>query len=149
MIVATPRVAAGVVFLDGRSRVLMVRPTYKHYWDLPGGYVEPGESPRRAAARELQEELGLTIPVGRMLAVDWAPSESEGDKLLFLFEGTQLPDTTEIHFTDGEIDEVRYVDIADLEHVTIDRLARRIRSAAHATEPQYLERGESLTAPKP
>lgn len=149
MVVATPRVAAGVVFVDDRSRVLMVRPTYKNYWDLPGGYVEPGESPRAAAVRELREELGLATTVGRMLAVDWAPSDAEGDKLLFLFEGAQLPDEHAIRFADGEIGEVRYVELHELERFTIDRLARRIRSAVQAAGPEYLERGEPVTATKP
>jgi 8-oxo-dGTP diphosphatase len=68
-----------------------LRTKYKDYWDIPGGYVEPGESPHDAARREVREELGIDVPVGRMLAVDWAPSDKEGDKLLFLFEGPASP----------------------------------------------------------
>jgi mutator protein MutT len=30
-------------------------------WDLPGGHVEPGESPDAALVRELREELGIAI----------------------------------------------------------------------------------------
>ena len=42
---ATPRVGAGVLFRDGAGRVLLVKPTYKNGWEIPGGYVERGESP--------------------------------------------------------------------------------------------------------
>ena len=56
---ATPRVAAGALFFDDAGRVLLVHPTYKDTWDIPGGYVERGESPAAACRRELQEELGL------------------------------------------------------------------------------------------
>jgi 8-oxo-dGTP diphosphatase len=42
---ATPRVAAGVLFRDAVGRVLLVKPTYKDGWEIPGGYVEVGESP--------------------------------------------------------------------------------------------------------
>lgn len=141
---ATPRVAAGVIFTDDASRVLMLRPTYKDHWDIPGGYVEVGESPQAAAVREVREELGIDVALGRMLAVDWAPSSSEGDKILFLFEGPDLPHGTELKFQDGEISEARFVALEDLGSYTIDRLARRIRSAVEASSPEYLEHGEAV-----
>jgi hypothetical protein len=40
-----PYVAAGVLFFDAAGRILLVQPTYKDYWDIPGGYVETGETP--------------------------------------------------------------------------------------------------------
>src|SRR3954462_11446631 len=87
---ARPRVAAGVLVHDAQGRVLMVRPTYKDGWDIPGGYVEPDESPTAAAQREFQEELGVPRGPGRLLVVDWAPHPDEGDKLLFIFDGGPL-----------------------------------------------------------
>ncbi|WP_230511641.1 NUDIX domain-containing protein [Salinispora arenicola] len=53
--VATPRVAAGALFLNNEGHVLLVHPSYKKHWDIPGGYVEPGESPRAACIREVEE----------------------------------------------------------------------------------------------
>src|ERR671927_1608745 len=87
---ARPRVAAGMLVHDDQGRVLMVRPTYKDGWDIPGGYVEPDESPTDAARRELREELGVDRDPGRLLVVDWAPHPQEGDKLLFVFDGGVL-----------------------------------------------------------
>jgi 8-oxo-dGTP diphosphatase len=52
---ATPRMAAGIAIRDPGGRILLVRPTYKDGWDIPGGYVEPGESPAEACRRELKE----------------------------------------------------------------------------------------------
>jgi 8-oxo-dGTP diphosphatase len=51
---------------DG-NRVLLChrsasRRWYPNVWDLPGGHVEDGESPRTALVRELREELGITVP---------------------------------------------------------------------------------------
>jgi 8-oxo-dGTP diphosphatase len=66
---ATPRVAAGVLFRDAVGRVLLVKPTYKDGWEIPGGYVEAGESPRAAAAREVKEELGLAVHLTEMLVL--------------------------------------------------------------------------------
>ncbi|MEH0931114.1 NUDIX hydrolase [Micromonospora sp. CPCC 205558] len=143
---ATPRVAAGALFFDADGRVLLVKPSYKDHWDIPGGYVEPGESPRAACKREIGEELGLTVPLGPMLVVDWAPADNEGDKLLFVFDGGILTPEQErsIRFGDGELTEWRYVDIDALDHYGPTRLARRLHTAATArsrTKAIYAEHG--------
>jgi 8-oxo-dGTP diphosphatase len=70
------RMGAAVCFRDDAGRVLLVEPTYKSEWLLPGGAVEAGESPYEAAAREVDEELGLTVRPGRLLLVDWFPPRS-------------------------------------------------------------------------
>lgn len=84
---ARPRMAAGALFFDEADRVLLVEPSNKDYLDVPGGYVEEGESPRQACVREVQEELGIAPHIGRLLVVDWAPNPGEGDKVLYLFDG--------------------------------------------------------------
>ncbi|QDY11883.1 NUDIX hydrolase [Micromonospora sp. HM134] len=144
--VATPRVAAGALFFDAEGRVLLVRPSYKDHWDIPGGYVEPGESPRTACIREIAEELSLTVEVGRMLIVDWAPTATEGDKLLFVFDAGSLSTRQEqaIRFADGELTEWRYVRPQDLEGYSPARLARRIQtaiSARNGAPAAYAEHG--------
>jgi 8-oxo-dGTP pyrophosphatase MutT (NUDIX family) len=53
------RAVATMLFIDRSGRVLVVKPTYKPGWELPGGSVEDGESPATAATREVDEELGL------------------------------------------------------------------------------------------
>jgi ADP-ribose pyrophosphatase YjhB (NUDIX family) len=144
---AQPRVAAGALFTDDQGRVLMVRPTYKDYWDIPGGYVEPGESPRAACQRELKEELGLALPVGRLLVVDWAPHPAEGEKVLFIFAGGGLrpEDTGDLVLQQDEIAEARFVSLDEVPELTIERLAVRISSATRVlTSHQgdaYLEFG--------
>jgi 8-oxo-dGTP diphosphatase len=128
---ATPRVATGVLYFDGPDRVMLVNPTYKDLWDIPGGYLQPGETPTSALRRELQEELGTELPVGRLLTVDWAPSEREGDKLLWVFDGV-------------EIGEYAFHDRDSLNTLLIPRLARRLHAAIDARakgETVYLEHG--------
>lgn len=41
-----------------RGEVVMVYDRFRGHWELPGGLLEPGESPRQAAVRELHEESG-------------------------------------------------------------------------------------------
>ncbi|MGH3900596.1 MAG: NUDIX domain-containing protein [Pseudonocardiaceae bacterium] len=53
--------------------------------------VEANESPRAAAVRELAEELGLTVPLGRVLAIECAPPHgSWDDQVVFVFDGATL-----------------------------------------------------------
>ncbi|MFI7316991.1 NUDIX domain-containing protein [Streptomyces venezuelae] len=40
------------------GKVLMVFDRFRQSWELPGGMIEPGETPRQAAVRELMEETG-------------------------------------------------------------------------------------------
>ncbi len=140
--------AAGALFVDEQDRVMLVRPTYKPYWDLPGGYVELGESPLQACIREVSEELGLRVEITNLLTVDWAPHPDEGDKVLFVFDGGQLEaeQLAAIVFHDGEIGEYAFVSDSQLDDLTIPRLARRIRATIQARQRRqlaYLELGSS------
>jgi ADP-ribose pyrophosphatase YjhB (NUDIX family) len=145
--IATPRVAAGAMFLDAAGRVLLVKPAYKRGWDIPGGYVTPGESPLAACRRELAEELGRTWPVQpQPLVVDWAPAANEGDKILFVFDGGVLPDDAleSATFADGEIGDARLVEPKEFDDYLPDRLTRRLRLALQAREQHrtiYAEHG--------
>lgn len=82
-----PKVAVGVaVFHDGR--LLLVRRTMdpgRGKWSLPGGYLDLGEDPREAAAREALEEAGVVVTVGAVIDV-FANPVSEGGAVFVLFE---------------------------------------------------------------
>lgn len=150
---ARPRVAAGALFLDTEHRILLVKPKYKDGWDLPGGYVEPDESPRNACTREIREELGIHIQLGRLLTIDWAPSETDGDKLLFIFGVGQVPpiELGRLSLQAAELSYAGYHQASELDDLMPARLARRIHAALAAHRDgttAYLEHGYHPGAPQ-
>ncbi|MFN7918551.1 MAG: NUDIX hydrolase [Bryobacteraceae bacterium] len=55
--------SAVIMPVDARGRILLVRqyrlPVRRYMWELPGGVLDPGESPLKSARRELEEETGF------------------------------------------------------------------------------------------
>jgi 8-oxo-dGTP pyrophosphatase MutT (NUDIX family) len=113
---ANRKIGAGALFRTADGRVLLVNPTYKPPWEIPGGIVEEGESPRVCCARELEEELGWTGDVGRLLVVDWLPDlGGRGDRILFVFDGGIVEDEDAflagVRLPPDELSECRFVDL--------------------------------------
>ncbi|WP_326594542.1 NUDIX hydrolase [Streptomyces sp. NBC_01803] len=84
------RASAGAVFFNHQGDILLVNPTYKPYWNLPGGQVDCGESPRNACSREVREELGIEPEIGLLLTVSWTGRAGQEDRIYFVFEGGEL-----------------------------------------------------------
>lgn len=138
--------AAGALFLDDRGRVLLVEPTYKPNWEIPGGVIEVGETPSEACRREVEEELGLRREPGRLLVVDWAPRDRE-DRILFVFDGGTITEPRQIRLQQEELRSYEFVPPSEAERRLIPRLARRVAEALRARESgetRYLEHGRSL-----
>ncbi|SMD27426.1 NUDIX domain-containing protein [Kibdelosporangium aridum] len=132
---ARKRIAAKVVIRDGLGRVLLVNPTYKDYWDLPGGMVESNESPSKGAEREILEEVGIVVTIGRVLLTVWiGPHGPWDDQILFVFDGAAL--------TPQQLADLRVVDpeISEFGFFQPDEAARQLR-------PDMAERlGQALDA---
>ncbi|MDQ3762662.1 MAG: NUDIX hydrolase [Actinomycetota bacterium] len=111
------RMAAGVLFRDVHGRVLLVEPSYKPNWEIPGGAVEANESPWATATRELAEELEWDQPLGRLLVVDYVrPQDSRPEGVVFVFDGGVLDETDVLGmvFPDAEILSVAFHTLAEV-----------------------------------
>jgi 8-oxo-dGTP diphosphatase len=104
--------AAGLI-RDNAGRVLVVKPNYRDHWTLPGGICEFGEPPHAGCAREVAELLGLQLPVGRMLAVDWQlPQDIYGRQarpaIFFVFDCGVLRSLSGVRLQKEELDDCRF-----------------------------------------
>ena len=57
--------------LNKRTAIKRVKlNVYPHFWDIPGGSVEPGETPQEGARREAVEEIGVEISLEKIIHED-------------------------------------------------------------------------------
>lgn len=84
-------VAAAIRDAQGRLLLQQALPGKRHAmpWEFPGGKVESGENPRLALAREVHEELGLTLDPAAMRPLGFADEAGAGTRpaiVLFLYD---------------------------------------------------------------
>ena len=137
--------AAGAVLRAADDRIVIVEPTYVDHWNLPGGELEPGESPRVACAREVREELGLDLPIGRLVCVDHIRSR---DAFRFLFDGGRVADDflEQCVLPADELRSARFATIDEAAPLLHPQSAARLRHCLAAMDSTlYLEDGEPCT----
>lgn len=104
------RIAASVLLTDPAGAMLIVEPTYKEGWEIPGGAVEDGESPRAGAAREVAEELGIARTPGALLVVDHVPADGRRTEgLIVVFDGGQVDDPATLVLARDELRSYAFV----------------------------------------
>ncbi|MDO4784872.1 MAG: NUDIX hydrolase, partial [Propionibacteriaceae bacterium] len=117
--------------------------TYKRDWELPGGVIEPGESPREGLIREIAEELGIHLAAGAPALVDWMPQYlGWSDAIEFIFDLGTLEESQHRKMRpDAEIRAFHWVEPTDVgDHVTElsrRRIALLLRGYRGHTEAGY------------
>src|SRR5438105_533352 len=106
------RFGVGVAALirDDQGRILVVHRTYSREepWALPGGWLEGSEGVERTLERELEEETGLRVKVGPVLAIERA-----GFALVVLLRA-ELLDGASGFRASPEVSEVAWVEPAEI-----------------------------------
>lgn len=146
------RMGAGMLITDETGNVLLVDPTYKPGWEIPGGVVEADESPLAGARREVLEELGLDREPGDLLCVDWTPARpGHSESLTWIFEGgTLLPgEIPDIRLQDVELGAFDFVPPHDLTTRLGERRGGRMLAAVRARIERRTLYTESGALPGP
>ena len=142
------RMASGALFFDEENKLLIVKPTYRDYWLIPGGVIDKDESPLDCCVREVKEELGLdfTREDFQFLGVDYKEkTEQSTESLQFIFYGGFLSreQIANIVFPRDELSEIRFEIIEKALPLFHKRMARRVESALRfiGKNGVYLENG--------
>lgn len=142
------RLIAHALVTDEAGRVLLCETSFKPDWELPGGIVEPTESPREACEREMVEEMEYAPAVGRVLVVDWLRPYKGWEDALELVFATEVVTEADLPLfvADGvEIRALHWVAPDELDAVMTPFGAARARSAVAALASGvtlYTEGGE-------
>lgn len=132
------------------EKCLLVKPTYKPGWDLPGGMVEANEPPHDAAMRELKEELGLAVTLRDVLIIDWvSPHGPWDDQISFVFDAGTLSEdqAAGIRPHDDELSEVAFLSPERACELLGSRLRDRFQAALKALadgHPRYLHDARAI-----
>jgi len=145
-----PRVpaSAGALLRDDGGRVLILKPTYKSGWTVPGGQIEEdGESPWEGCRREVAEETGLDVTSGRLACVDFLhpkPGRPGGIRFLFDCGVVDAARRSTLVLQADEISEARWAGPDEAVHLLSGPVGRRVAQALAASGTVYLETGRPV-----
>jgi 8-oxo-dGTP diphosphatase len=141
-------VSAGALIFDGAGRLLILKPTYKTGWTIPGGVMEAdGETPWEACRREVREECGIEVHRGRLACMDFRrPRAGRAGGVRFLFDCGQVGDQAlaGIVVQPEEVSEYRLASVADALNLLRGPIRRRVRAATGSRRLVYLEDGRPV-----
>ncbi|HTQ94536.1 MAG TPA: NUDIX hydrolase [Streptosporangiaceae bacterium] len=141
-------VSAGALIFDREGRLLILKPTYKSGWTIPGGIMEAdGESPWEACRREVREETGIEVGRGRLAAMDFRrPRPGRPGGIRFLFDCGKVSDAAlaDLKLQPEEISESRLVPLPDALTLLRGPIRRRVKAATQGRAPVYLEDGHPV-----
>jgi len=141
-------VSAGALIFDQAGRLLILKPTYKSGWTIPGGIMEAdGETPWEACQREVAEECGLDIATGRLACMDFRrPRPGKPGGIRYLFDCGALSDASlaGIVIQPEEVSEYQLAELGTALTLLRKPIRRRVRAATHRRRPCYLEDGRPV-----
>jgi RimJ/RimL family protein N-acetyltransferase/8-oxo-dGTP pyrophosphatase MutT (NUDIX family) len=143
----TKRVIAQGLILNSANEILLCELTYKQEWDLPGGVVDPHESPAQAVVREIREEMQVEVLPKSLVAVNWLPPwRGWDDAMLFVFDLGVDDDVIALaRLEPRELRALHWCSLDRVERRAAPYVTRMLRRLAQRTEgTAYLEDGSDV-----
>lgn len=141
-------VSAGALIFDSGGRLLILKPTYKSGWTIPGGVMEAdGETPWQACRREVREECGIELTGGRLACMDFRtprPGRTGGIRFLFDCGTVSAERLAAIVLQPEEIAAHRLAPLAEALDLLRRPIRRRVRAATRRAGLVYLEDGRPV-----
>lgn len=126
--------SVSVIVEDHTGSILMVRHHHNDWWVLPGGMIEPNETPQQTAIREAKEETGYDISLREIYDVFGGPEfqiqYTNGDRVGYVMivfkasieSGKPKADNIEIH-------EVKFIDPKEIETINKGKWVHTVLSS--------------------
>lgn len=118
-------IGAVVLIFNQNHQLLIVKPSYKDGWSVPGGGVNIDETPMIAALRETKEEVNLDLENITLVCVEYTTKKGiKPETLQFIFYGGELEESeiSKIMLNKNEHSDFRFVDISEAISLFSERL---------------------------
>ena len=142
-------VSAGALIFDRAGRLLILKPTYKTGWTIPGGVMEAdGETPWDACRREVREECGIEVGGGRLACMDFRrPRPGRPGGIRYLFDCGEVSDEAlaGVVVQAEEVSEFRLAALPSALDLLRGPIRRRVRAATRGNGLIYLEDGRPVS----
>lgn len=143
-------ISAGILLFNDKRELLILKPTYREGYLIPGGGIEKNESPKEGLKREIREEIGLDLEIGEILCFNYYPNNEmdfDNAEIQLIFYGGVLSqnEINSIVLNPEEHHSFCFVPLDEALSLVNPYLSKTIASCMKALEREktfYLEKGE-------
>ena len=126
--------ASGAFIFNEKNQLLILKPSYKEGWNLPGGVTDKFESPYQTVIRECKEETNLDIQIKELVLIDYIQETIDGhnfDHVEFYFTAI-VKSFTDIKIDNEEVIDYKFVDTTQAKEFLSENYYNRLQAVLRA-----------------
>lgn len=127
--------ASGAFIFNEKNQLLILKPSYKDGWNLPGGVTDEFESPYQTIIRECKEEVNLDVKIKDLVLIDYSLKtidDFEHDYIEFYFT-VSVENLSDIQIDNEEILDYKFVDINQAQKYLAPNYYTRLQAFLNAS----------------